>query len=129
MALLRAVAALPLMAAAAAAAAAHHSSASTRSSSLAAPLPLTPGQTAFMAGLAGRARVASAAATPVVLEGLDAPSFRAELLRCCPDISRLPAASLLKLLEAEIEGAELIHNFMPGGVRRSSDKSPLLIST
>eukprot|EP01046_Picozoa_sp_COSAG06_P032817 COSAG06_NODE_3306_length_5529_cov_7.228913_2_plen_522_part_00 len=100
---------------AAASAVAAGAAAATLDPAVTPPLRLTPGQSAFMAGVAGRAPSASVAAEPRILAALDAPRFRHELARCCDAIADLQAKELLELLAGEIESAELTHNFEPQG--------------
>ena len=73
-------------------------------------------QAAVMRRLAQRAAVASAAATPAVLEAFDDAQFRALLHAALPPGTAtldptLPAAELLRRFRAEVAVAEVVHAF------------------
>lgn len=57
------------------------------------------------------AAMASAAATPAVLNLLSQPEFRSGLAQCCSDVASLPSEDLLSRFREEILVAELAHNF------------------
>jgi len=58
-----------------------------------------------------RAKDASDAATPRVLEFFDRADFRAGLEKCCLGIATLPAIEILERFREEVRAAELSHNF------------------
>ena len=75
------------------------------------PVRQTPYQAALVSQVNTTAAVAAAAARPLMLQALDAPSFRSALAGCCAGIARESAPSLLARLEDELRTAELTHNF------------------
>jgi hypothetical protein len=57
------------------------------------------------------AKVASDAATPLVLATFGSASFKAAIASCCPDVANLSASALLERYRAEVRVTELCHNF------------------
>eukprot|EP01044_Picomonas_judraskeda_P001803 COSAG03_NODE_115_length_12417_cov_9.898945_8_plen_366_part_00 len=97
-------------------------SATTSSLRPALPARQTSTQRALVARLTAAARVASSAASPLLLAALDDPEFRRMLhQRGLPQLAAAPPAMLLAQLRAEAAAAELTHNLALGNgtVRRA----------
>ena len=75
------------------------------------PSRQTPEQAALIARIEQEAAVSSAAAAPALLALLDSDAFRRDLRGCCSSLAALGAQALLDLLSAEVQHAELTHNF------------------
>ena len=78
------------------------------------PPEQTGQQKAKMEAWRQQALTHSKAAAPHLLRYLDSPAFRMQLRECCPAIANSTAIQLFKRVNAEIEVAELTHNFVAG---------------
>lgn len=61
-----------------------------------------------------KAKVASEAATPRLLEFFDSAGFRQSIQDCCPETAKMSAVEILEHFRAEVRHAELPHSFPTG---------------
>jgi len=74
------------------------------------PAKQTDGQMQAFIKKSAEAKVASEAATPLVLEFFDSSEFRAALKTCCSGVADMPSLTLLEALRAEVRASELAHH-------------------
>ena len=75
------------------------------------PPRATPFQVALHAKVAAAAAPASAAALSALEHRLEEPAFKDSIKACCPQLVSKTGAELAAMLQAELEVAELTHNF------------------
>ena len=80
---------------------------------LAVPFPTPPEQTQdqieLFERISSKAKEASEAATPTVLDFFNSDGFRSVLRKCCPIVAELPSVELLQRYRAEARAAEIAH--------------------
>jgi len=74
------------------------------------PLEQTDGQKQAFLTKSAAAKVASEAATPLVLDFFDSAEFRSGLKTCCSEAAEMSSQQLLDAVRAEVKASELAHH-------------------